>query len=204
MLQITGGHGRRHRSELREACVYLGGGVRLNKEQLRAMAKSLGIYLQTGLQYPGAAKPRSPSKDLPKRLQSNRLTTACIRRVRSWGATTLGDATRPSSTSRAPQTLPELANMLRDPEGRLPCPIGIDWENQSGGCSRLDRLHRIPFWLALIEMHGDGHRYGVRSDRNLLFVFDELIECLRLRRMTRQQASQGASGHGRPRGTAPK
>ena len=80
--------------------------------------------------------------------------------------------------SRTPGTLPELANMLRDPETRLRCPFGVDWENKSGGCSHLDRLHRIPFWLALREMHGDGYRYGMQSDRNLPYVFDRLIECL--------------------------
>ena len=58
------------------------------------------------------------------------------------------------------------------------CPFGVDWEDKSGGCLRLDKFHRISFWLALIEMHGDGYRYGVRSDRNLPFVFDGLIECL--------------------------
>ena len=122
------------------------------------------------------------------------LSTACIRRVRSWGATT-GDAAPPSSTSRTPQTLPELASMLRDPEARLRCPFGIDWENEPGGISRLDRQHRIPYWLALIELHGDGYRYGMGSDRSLPVVFDRFIECLKQRRTARVQVSQGVSEH---------
>ena len=91
--------------------------------------------------------------------------------------------------------MPEVANMLRGPEGRLRCPFGVDWEEQSGGGARLDRLHRIPFWLALMEMHGDGCRYGFQSDRNLPYVFERLIECLTQGRLARQQASRGASEH---------
>ena len=75
------------------------------------------------------------------------------------------------------------------------CPFGIDWEDKVGGSSHLDRDHRIPVWFALIEMHGDGYRYGMRSGRNLPFVFDRLIECVRQARIARQQVSQGASEH---------
>ena len=85
--------------------------------------------------------------------------------------------------------------MLRDPEGRLRCPFGIDWEDEPGGISRLDRQHRIPYWLAPIELHGDGYRYGMGSDRSLPVVFNRLIECLKLKSMARAQASQGASEH---------
>ena len=85
--------------------------------------------------------------------------------------------------------------MLRDTEGRLRCPFGIDWVDKSGGCLCLDRLHRIPFWLVLIETHGDGYRYGMRGDRDLPFVFDRLSECLRQIRIARHQASQGAAEH---------
>ena len=44
-------------------------------------------------------------------------------------------------------------------------------------------------------MHGDGYRYGMKRDRSLAIVFDRFIECLRLKRMARVQASQGASEH---------
>ena len=109
-----------------------------NRQRLRALAKAFGISLQAGLQYPGAVQPRPPVRQLPEQMKHTMLSTACIRRVRSWGAT-IGDATRPNSTSRTPQTLPELASVLRDPEGRLRGPSGIDWENDPGGISRLDR-----------------------------------------------------------------
>ena len=122
------------------------------------------------------------------------LLTACIRRVRSWGAAT-GNANRTSVRSRirTPQTLPELANMLRDPEGRLRCPFGIDWEDEPGGVSCLDRHHRIPYWLALMELHGDGYRYGMERDRSLPMVFDRLIECVEQKRRARMEAPEGAS-----------
>ena len=82
--------------------------------------------------------------------------------------------------------------MLRDLEGRLQCPFGADWEKQSAGHDRLDSVHRIPFWLALMEMHGDGCRYGSRSDRDMPYVLDRVIERLRQRRLARQQASRSA------------
>ena len=110
---------RRHEDippELREASIQLAGGAMSNRQRLRALAKTLGVSLQDVLRYPGAVKPRPPIRHLPEQLKHTMLSTACIRRVRSWGATT-GDAAPPSSTSRTPQTLPELASMLREPEG---------------------------------------------------------------------------------------
>ena len=85
--------------------------------------------------------------------------------------------------------------MLRDPEARLRCPFGVDWLDQFGGGSRLDRAHRIPYWLSLMEMHGDGYRYGIQSDRHLPYVFDKLLESLKQSRLARQQAPRGASEH---------
>ena len=85
--------------------------------------------------------------------------------------------------------------MLRDPEGRLLCPFGADFEESSGAVSRLCSLHRIPFWLALLELHGDGHRYGVESERRLPYVFEQVIGILRQRRVARQEASPGAAEH---------
>ena len=181
--------------ELRTAILQLAGGVTLNRRVLQNIAKGMGMHLQNACQYPGPHQLRPQPFRLPEQLKITMLTTACIRKVRSWGAATLDDAGRPSSDSRTPETQPELANMLRDPEGRLRCPFGIDWEDKAGRSSRLDREHRIPFWLALIEMHGDGYRYGMRSGRNLPFVFERLIEYLRQARISRQQASQGASEH---------
>ena len=146
----------------------------MNKKLLQEIAnKKLGIRLQQGVRYPGAEKLPLRKRNLAVHLGHTMLTTTCIQRVQCWGATIPEDATRPSLMSRTPGTLPELANMLRDPEGRLRCPFGVDWENESGGCSP---LHRIPFWLALMEMHSDGYRYGIQSDRTLPYVFDRLIE----------------------------
>ena len=76
--------------------------------------------------------------------------------------------------------------MLRDPEARLRCPFGVDWLDHFGGGSRLDRAHRIPYWLSLMEMHGDGYRYGIQSDRHLPYVFDKLLESLKQSRLARQ------------------
>ena len=182
-------------SEVKDAINSLVGGTLSNLSRMQATATSLGIHIQRGVQYPGGDKAERCQRwqHLQAQLKRTMLTAACIQRVRSWGATTPRDATRPSSMSRTPGTLPELANMLRDPEGRLRCPFGVDWENQSGGCSRLDRLHRIPFWLALMEMHGDGYRYGSQSDRHLPYVFDRLLDCLTQERIARQQVSRGAS-----------
>ena len=85
--------------------------------------------------------------------------------------------------------------MLRDLEARLRCPFGVDWLDQFGDSSRLDRAQRIPFWLALMEMHREGYRYGIQSNRHLPYVFDKLLESLTQRRLARQQAPQGASEH---------
>ena len=85
--------------------------------------------------------------------------------------------------------------MLRDPEARLRCPFGVDWLNQCGDHSRLDRTHSIPFWLALMEMHCDGYRYGIQSDRHLSYVFDKLLESLTQSRLAQQQAPRDASEH---------
>ena len=83
--------------------------------------------------------------------------------------------------------------MLRDLEARLLCPFGVDWLNQCGDSSRLDRTHRIPFWLALMEMHCDGYPYGIQSDQHLPYVFVKLLESLTQNRLARQQAPRGAS-----------
>ena len=109
-------------------------------------------------------------RNLSVQLGHTMLTIACVQRVRSWGATTPTHATPSCSTSKTPGALPELANMLPDPEARLRCPFGVDWLDQFRVCSRLDRAHRLPFWLALMEMHGDGYHYGIKSDRHLSYV----------------------------------
>ena len=55
--------------------------------------------------------------------------------------------------------------------------------------------HRVPFWLALMELHSDGYRYGTESDRHLPFVFEKAVEILTNRRECRQESAEGASKH---------
>ena len=115
-------------------------------------------------------------------LQRTLLTATCIRKIRSSEAATAMDVTRPSVLPRTPAALPELANVLRDPETRLRCPFGDDWLEQFSSNTRLDVLHRLPFWLALLELHSDGYRYGIQGARDLPYVSDQLIECLTQKR----------------------
>ena len=182
---------------LKEAILGVAGGIALNRQRLRGTAKSLGVGLQHGLKYPGGDQAtRGPRwRNLPLVLQQTMLTATCIRRVRAWGTAAAAATACPSRIFTTPRTLPELANMLRDPEGRLLCPFGADFEESSGAVSRLCSLHRIPFWLALLELHGDGHRYGVESERRLPYVFEQVIGILRQRRVARQEASPGAAEH---------
>ena len=85
--------------------------------------------------------------------------------------------------------------MLRDPEGRLQCPFGADWEKQSAGHDRLDSVHRTQFWLALMEMHDDGCLYGTHSDRDMPYVLERVMDRLRQRKLAWQQALRSASEH---------
>jgi hypothetical protein len=79
--------------------------------------------------------------------------------------------------------------MLRDPNGNLRCPFGADFETQSCTESRLDRSHRIPFWLALMELYSDGYRYDCHSDKNLPPLFQEVVELLLTKRQERSQVA---------------
>ena len=56
----------------------------------------------------------------------------------------------------------------------------------------MDRSHRIPFWLALLELHSDGCRYGSHSDKHLPHVFEQAVGVLASKR---QERSQGAPEH---------
>ena len=94
-------------------------------------------------------------------LKLTMLRVACFRRVRARGTTEATDTVRPSMGAITPRTLPELAKILRDPMCRLRCPFGVDFDKQSAGASRLDGLHRVPFWWALMELHRDGYVYGI-------------------------------------------
>ena len=184
-------------SALKDAILAVAGGVALHRQRLRAAATALDVSIQRVIQYPGGGGDARAQRllRLPLHLQQTMLTAACFRRVRTWGATAAAATARQSMIFTTPRTLPELANMLRDPAGRLLCPFGADFEESSGAVSRLCSLHRIPFWLVLLELYGDGHRYGDQSERRLPYVFEQIIGMLRQRREARQEASPGATEH---------
>ena len=106
----------------------------------------------------------------------------CLRRVRDWAKSTSTDTLLQSTPFTTPGTVLELAKMLREANGRLRCPYGIDFDEQCGTGSHINRGHRVPFWLALMELHGDGYRYGTETDRHLPFVFEKVVEILTNRR----------------------
>ena len=86
-------------------------------------------------------------------LRMTMLRYNCFRQVRA--CATVPPVLQSTSLS-TPQTVLELANMLRDPNGNLRCPFGSDFEEQGRTGTRMDRSHRIPFWLALVELYSDG------------------------------------------------
>ena len=94
-----------------------------------------------------------------------------------------------------PQTSVELAKMLRDADGRLRCPFGVDFEARSSTTARLDGGVRVPFWLALMELRADGYRYGIESTRHLPYVFEKVVDVLTRRRVAGREHSQGAPEH---------
>ena len=121
--------------------------------------------------------------------------STCFRKVRDWAKSTATSAVLQSTAFTTPGTVLELAKMLRDSHGRMRCPFGSDFEDQCGAGCRLDSCHRIPFWLALMESHGDGYRYGTESDRHLPLVFEKVVEIITNRRECRQESTQGAPEH---------
>ena len=53
----------------------------------------------------------------------------------------------------------------------------------------MDRSHRIPFWLALLELYNDGYRYGTHGDNHLPHVFEQVVDVIVSKR---QDQAQGA------------
>ena len=117
------------------------------------------------------------------------LINNCLRQVRAWA--TVHPVLQNTSLS-TPQTVLELANMLRDPNGNLRCPFGSNFEEQGRTGTRMDRSHRIPFWLALMELHSGGYRYGAQSDQHLPYVFETVVDLLATKRLARRVPPQGA------------
>ena len=114
------------------------------------------------------------------------LINNCFRQVRAWA--TIQPVLQSTSLS-TPQTVLELANMLRDPIGNPRCPFGSDFEEQDCTGTRVDRIDRIPFWLALVELYSDGYRYGCESDKHLPYVFEQVVDVLLTKRRERSQGA---------------
>ena len=114
---------------LQEASRRLGGGYRASKQNLRDIAKLLGMSLQTGVQYPGADKKNRARRRVViiDALRKEMLMKNCFRQVRAWAA--IQPVLQRTSLS-TPQTVLELANMLRNRIGNLRCPFGSDFEEQ--------------------------------------------------------------------------
>ena len=115
------------------------------------------------------------------------LRCACFQRVLAWTASASTNAVPLSRSKATPLTTVELAKMLRDADGRLRCPFGVDFAGHSSTTSRLDSDVRIPFWLALMELHADGYRYGIESNRHLPYVFEKVVDILTRRRVARRE-----------------
>ena len=89
-----------------------------------------------------------------------------------------------------PQTTLELAAMLRDPNGSWRCPFGTDFEKQSCMGTRMGRVHRIAFWLAFMQLHSDGYRFGLQSNQNLPYVCANVIDILTTKRLVQRESVQ--------------
>ena len=182
--------------DLKQAIARVAGGYLINRRTLKEIATSLGVTMQIGQQYPGTFQNRSARLiRLTEHLKLHMLRSVCFRRVRDWASSAETGAVLQSTSFRTPQTALELTNMLRDANGNLLCPFGVDFCEKSSTGLRLDNGHRIPFWLALIELHSDGHRYGAHSDRDLPYVFEKVVNILTTRRLARRETSQGAPEH---------
>ena len=105
------------------------------------------------------------------------LRSACFRRVRSLDSAPSGAVLQ--STPHTPRSKVELANMLRDPAVRIVCPYGADFAKDQAAASRLDRTERMPFWLALMELHSYDYRYGQQGTLRLPGVFEEAVELVK-------------------------
>ena len=183
--------------DLKQAIVRVAGGYLVNRRTLQEIAKSLGVKMQYNLRYPGTSHTnRAPRcMQFTENLKLHMLRSVCFRRVRDWATSAATGAQLQSTSFRTPQTTLELTNMLRDANGILLCPFGVDFGEKSSTGLRLDNGHRIPFWLALIELHSDGYRYGTQSDRDLPYVFQKVVDLLTTRRLARRETSQGAPEH---------
>ena len=146
----------------------------------------LGLRTQTRVQYPGGFKTARGAREVKftDAFQMPMLRHGCFRQVRAWATT---NTVLQSTSWSTPLATLELAAVLRDPNGNLRCPFGTDFGEQSCTGTRMDRGHRIPFWLALMELHSDGYRYGAHSDQNLPYVFEKFVDILTTKRLARRE-----------------
>ena len=176
---------------LQEAIRRLGGGYKMNRQNFKDVAKLLTMSMQSELRYPGGDKTTRTLRlvQLTEALKMTMLRNSCIRQVRAWATITPVLQTTSLST---PQTVLELANMLRNTDGNLRCPFGDDFEQQLRTGTRMDSSHRLPFWLALVELYSDGYRYDGHSDKNLPSVLERVVDVVVNKR---QERSQGDPEH---------
>ena len=146
------------------------------------------MIMQNAAQYHGADRNDKAFREvwLIDALGMTLLINNCFRQVRAWA--TIHPVLQSTSLS-TPQTVLELANMLRDPIGNLRCPFGSDFEEQCRTGNRMDCSHRIPCWLALVELYSDGYRYGCHSDTHLPYVFEQVVDVLLAKRRERYQGA---------------
>ena len=169
----------------------------MNRQSVVDIAQALSARIQQCPQYPGAQKGKQAKRrlQLPMSLKVSMLRSMCFSRVRAWATNAATEAVLRSTWERTPQTTLELANMLRDPRGSLRCPFGVDFVEESNAGVRADGRYRIPWWLALMELHGDGYRYGTNVNREMPYVFETRVGDVARRREAPQAQSQGASEH---------
>ena len=152
------------------------------------------VFAQFAVQYPGGDNAARTTR----RMQFTRpfilimIRSTCVRQVRAMAATHMALQSPSLST---PQTTLELAAMLRDPNGSWRCPFGTDFEKQSCMGTRMDRGHRISYWLALIEFYSDGDRFSIQSSQHLAYVFENNVTISTTKRLVRRESPQGGPRH---------
>ena len=183
--------------DLKQAILRVAGGCLASKKTSQELARLLNVKPQGSVQYNAAEKGRPAERYVQFALSLTfaMLRRECFRRVRAWATLTATSGALQGTLVRTPQTTLELANMLRNPSSKLRCPFGADFEKADSRGGRLDGSCRVPLWLALIELHSDGYRYGVQSERHLPYVFDKVVDLLIAKRSARGATSLGATEH---------
>ena len=195
---------------LKEAIADIGGGKNLRPRVVAAVAKVLDTPLPSRFQYPGGGRAGQNARrvKIPPSLRIAMLRHTCFKRVVEWaeawspaGQLPRGAPEAPAQGAplRTPETIKEFADMLRDPVGVVRCPFGADFEEHAATASAgpLYRPHRdsLPWWLALVELHGDGYRFGASLDRELPYVFGLVADAVASKRAAREALPGGAPEH---------